>query len=97
MVMLKFGFTLGLSALNSFVCILINLPSVVLIIKIIGKERHVQWDKELTMTPSVCKPGKKRFVRPIDEFLMTCKRLILALRPEHLEEIFVCLNLLYLE
>ncbi|XP_063418869.1 uncharacterized protein LOC134701663 [Mytilus trossulus] len=38
--------------------------------------------------PGVCKPGKKRFLRPIDEFLMTCMRLRLALRHEHLADIF---------
>lgn len=29
------------------------------------------------------KPGKRRFLRPIDEFLLTCMRLRLGLNQEH--------------
>lgn len=34
------------------------------------------------------KPGKRRFLRPIDEFLLTCMRLRLGLNQEHLADIF---------
>lgn len=34
------------------------------------------------------KPGKQRFLRPIDEFLMCCMRLRLNLNQEHLSDIF---------
>lgn len=34
------------------------------------------------------KSGRKRFLRPIDEFLLTCMRLRLGLNQEHLADIF---------
>lgn len=34
------------------------------------------------------KPGKRRFLRPFDEFLRTCMRLRLGLNQEHLADIF---------
>ena len=34
------------------------------------------------------KPGKKGFLRPIDEFLLTCMKLRLGLNQEHLADIF---------
>ncbi|VDI38428.1 Hypothetical predicted protein [Mytilus galloprovincialis] len=60
-----------------------------------GAEKLNYWEGEkrsmgdkLYHQESYDKPGKKRFLRPIDEFLLTCMKLRLGLNQEHLADIF---------
>ncbi|XP_071139858.1 uncharacterized protein [Mytilus edulis] len=60
-----------------------------------GAEKLNYWEGEkrsmgdkLYHQESYDKPGKKTFLRPIDEFLLTCMKLRLGLNQEHLADIF---------
>ncbi|XP_069134925.1 uncharacterized protein [Argopecten irradians] len=51
-------------------------------------EKRSMGNKPYQEQSGVDKPGRKRFLRPIDEFLMVCMRLRLGLLQEHLADIF---------
>ncbi|XP_062584812.1 uncharacterized protein LOC134281470 [Saccostrea cucullata] len=60
-----------------------------------GAEKLNYWEGETRSMgeksyhePGVKKPGRKRSLRPVDEFLMVCMRLRLGLLQEHLADIF---------
>jgi hypothetical protein len=60
-----------------------------------GADRLNYWQGEKRSTgdkdyhlPNVGKPGRKRVLRPVDEFILVCMRLRLGLLQEHLGDIF---------
>ena len=55
---------------------------------IIGKENPDLWVKRSYQQQGNLKPGRKRFLRPIDEFFMVMMRLRLGPLQEHLADIF---------
>ena len=52
------------------------------------KKRSAEAEKAYNQFETM-KPGRKRFLRPQDEFLLVCMRLRLGLLQEHLADIFV--------
>lgn len=54
-----------------------------------GEKREQATSSKIYRNPNLLKPGRKRILRPFDEYLLICMKLRLGLLNEHLSDIFV--------